>query len=89
MKQHANWWYGGVIGLLLVTIAIALMAGTVWLGPRQLSVALSDHGSQAFVTVFSLRVPRILSSLVCGAVWPWREPYFRPSFAIRLPIPAF
>jgi len=66
MKQPANWWYGGVIGLLLVTIAIALMAGTVWLGPQQLSVALSDHGSQAFVTVFSLRVPRILSSLICG-----------------------
>lgn len=66
MTKNSGWWYGGVIVLLLATSVIALMAGTTWLGMPQLIQAAGHPGSTAFVTVFSLRLPRILSSLICG-----------------------
>lgn len=66
MTKNSGWWYGGVIVLLLATSVIALMAGTTWLGLPQLVQAAGHPGSTAFVTVFSLRLPRILSSLICG-----------------------
>ncbi|WP_125583360.1 iron ABC transporter permease [Levilactobacillus cerevisiae] len=66
MTTHANWWYGGVLVLVVLTVLLALMAGTVWIGPAQVLHALGQPNSQAFVTVFSLRIPRILSSLICG-----------------------
>lgn len=66
MTKRASWWYGGVLGLLLLTILIALMVGTTWIGPKSLFQSVSRPASQTFVTVFSLRLPRILSSLICG-----------------------
>ncbi|AYM03709.1 iron ABC transporter permease [Levilactobacillus yiduensis] len=66
MTKNSGWWYGGVIVLLLATSVIALMAGTTWLGLPQLVQAAGHPGSTAFVTAFSLRLPRILSSLICG-----------------------
>jgi len=66
MTKHAGWWYGGVLALLVLTSLIALMAGTAWLGLSKLTWAVSHPASRAFVTIFSLRVPRILGSLICG-----------------------
>ncbi|AWP46145.1 iron ABC transporter permease [Levilactobacillus brevis] len=66
MKQHAGWWYTGILGLLLVTIVLAMMVGTTWLGIAQIFRAVIRPASSDFTTVFTLRVPRILSSLICG-----------------------
>ncbi|MGO1971174.1 MAG: iron ABC transporter permease [Levilactobacillus brevis] len=66
MKQHAGWWYTGILGLLLVTIVLAMMVGTTWLGIAQILRAVTRPASSDFTTVFTLRVPRILSSLICG-----------------------
>ncbi|MBS1005238.1 iron ABC transporter permease [Levilactobacillus brevis] len=66
MKQHAGWWYTGILGLLLVTIVLAMMVGTTWLGIAQIFRAVTRPASSDFTIVFTLRVPRILSSLICG-----------------------
>jgi len=66
MKQHAGWWYTGILGLLLVTIVLAMMVGTTWLGIAQIFRAVTRPARSDFTTVFTLRVPRILSSLICG-----------------------
>lgn len=66
MKNHAGWWYGGVLTLLCITILVALMAGTTWISLSQLGRIVGAPTSRDFTTVFSLRVPRILSSLICG-----------------------
>ncbi|MFD1548112.1 iron ABC transporter permease [Levilactobacillus fuyuanensis] len=66
MTKHAGWWYGGVLVLLVVTIVVALMAGTTWIGPGRLWTIVSQPASRDFVTVFNLRLPRIISSLICG-----------------------
>jgi len=66
MKNNAGWWYGGVLTLLCITILVALMAGTTWISLGQLGRIVGAPASRDFTTVFSLRVPRILSSLICG-----------------------
>lgn len=66
MTKHAGWWFGGVLVLLVLTMGIALMVGTTWIGPQRLIAALGQSSSRDFVTVFNLRLPRIISSLVCG-----------------------
>ncbi|MCH5465522.1 iron ABC transporter permease [Levilactobacillus tujiorum] len=66
MMRHVGWWFSGVIVLLVATIAMAVMVGTTWIGPHRLLQILSQPASRDFVTVFNLRLPRIISSLICG-----------------------
>lgn len=66
MSKHAGWWYAGVLVLLVGTLAVAVMAGTTWIGPSRLLVALGHPASRDFVTVVNLRLPRIIASLICG-----------------------
>lgn len=66
MTKRVGWWYVGILLLLVSTMVVALMAGTTWIGPQRLLHMLSQPASRDYVTVFNLRLPRIISSLICG-----------------------
>ena len=68
MTKREAFWYTVIILLLVITVLIALMVGATPLTLSQVWQAFSGHDSNNLATLSQIRLPRIVASLISGAM---------------------
>ncbi|AQW20634.1 iron ABC transporter permease [Lentilactobacillus curieae] len=68
MDKKEGWSYSLVLMLLIITIVASVMVGASSLSFSQLIAAISGKSPDTLNTILTLRLPRIVASLICGGM---------------------
>ncbi|EHO49556.1 FecCD family ABC transporter permease [Lentilactobacillus kisonensis] len=68
MNNSEKLWYLVIICLLIVTILISFTLGASFISPQEMISAFSGHHPNQNEILLTIRAPRILAALLCGAM---------------------